>query len=223
MHTRLFLGLGLGIALLLAGGFYYVNTNVFKNSTTSVSTTTSVGDIGVNVQGGDVEIINIENPLVPQPSLDRPVTVDAEIPENVAQQLRTNISILTTELKKSNMQMNLWMELGNNRKIAGDAEGAQEIWEYITKVAPNHYLAYSNLGDLYMHTFKDYPTAETNFKKSIELKPSHVDGYRNLYMLYHYLYKTDTTADGDILGAGLKANPDHPDLLQLLGEYQGGR
>jgi len=222
--TRTFLIAGVGIAVLIAGGFYYLSTKTAKAPAPgSVSTSTPIGDIGVNVDGGEVEIINIENPSVPQPSLERPLTIDPAIPQLVADQLRTNIGILTTELKKNNMQMNLWMELGNNRKIAGDTQGALEVWAYITEVAPSHYLAYSNLGDLYMHTLKDYPQAEANFKKSIELKPSHIDGYRNLYMLYRYLYKTDTELGGDILGVGLKANPDHPDLLQLLGEYQSGR
>ncbi len=211
---------GLLFAALIGVGFYMLNTGAFtflQNSSGGIS----LG--GTGLDGADVEVINVENPSIPQPSLDREVTIDPAIPEHVAQQLRTNIQILTEGLRKDNMRMNFWMELGNNRRIAGDTEGALEVWTYITQVAPNHYLAYSNLGDLYMHTLKDYPKAEASFTKSIELKPKHVDGYRNLYMLYHYLYKTDTELDGDILAQGLRANPDNPDLLQLLGEYQAGR
>jgi len=222
--TRAFLFVGLGVAALLVGGLYYWNArSTAPLSNESVSTTTALGNLGIKVDGGDVEIINIENSSVPQPSLERPLIIDPTIPEHIAKQLRINIGILVAELKKENARLNLWIELGNNRKIAGDAEGAKEAWEYVTKVAPSHFLAYGNLGDLYMHTYKEYPKAELNLKKSIELKPTQIDPYRNLYMLYHYLYKTDTKADEEILSAGLKANPDNPDLLQLLGEYQSGR
>ncbi len=222
--TKLFLVVGVLAAVLLGVGFYYWNTgSLYIPGIHSVSTTTSVGNIEVEGEGENLKIISVENPSVPQPTLERTVTVKEDIPAQVAEQLRANIQILITELEKDNMRLNLWLELGNNLYIAGDIEGAEEVWKYITQVAPSHFLAYSSLGDLYMHSRKDYPQAETNLKKAVELNPAHIDGYRNLFMLYHYLYKTDTDLDGDILGAGLKANPDHPDLLQLLGEYQGGR
>ncbi|HVV38706.1 MAG TPA: hypothetical protein VHD31_00035 [Candidatus Paceibacterota bacterium] len=109
------------------------------------------------------------------------------------------------------------LQQGQDKKNAGDYRGAAAIWEGL---AESHsfisYIAYNNLADMYENVFHNYPSAEINYQKVVELKPDYIDGYRNLYMLYTvYGYKSGTSAAADILAQGLKANPNNPDLLKL--------
>ena len=106
---------------------------------------------------------------------------------------------------------------GQDKKNAGDYRGAAAIWESValsnTFVS---FIAYANLGDLYMNFIMDYPQTEVDLKQVISLKPDYIDAYRNLYMLYTaYGYKVGTSAAADILAQGLKNNPNNPDLLKL--------
>ena len=109
------------------------------------------------------------------------------------------------------------LQQGQDKKNAGDYRGAAAIWESValsnTFVS---FIAYANLGDLYMNFIMDYPQTEVDLKQVISLKPDYIDAYRNLYMLYTaYGYKVGTSAAADILAQGLKNNPNSPDLLKL--------
>ena len=124
-------------------------------------------------------------------------------------------------LKSDPKRTDIWLQLGLNRKIGSDFTGAIEAWDYVTAVASGatRSVAYGNLGDLYMYFLKDFPKAELNFKQAIVLNPQNIDYYRTLYYLYRDVYKQNTSAAGDILKQGLKANPDNSDLIELQAEY----
>ena len=84
-----------------------------------------------------------------------------------------------------------------------------------------NYIAYGDLGDLYMNFDVNYPKAEANYKAAIAIKPTVIDYYRDLYTLYTSFYKTGTSAAADIVALGLKNNPNNPDLLQLQAQLKG--
>ena len=90
----------------------------------------------------------------------------------------------------------------------------------MTKVAPTNYIAYGDLGDLYMNFDVNYPKAEANYKAAIAINPHVIDYYRDLYTLYTSFYKVGTGAAANILAQGLKANPNNPDLLQLQSQIE---
>jgi tetratricopeptide (TPR) repeat protein len=130
---------------------------------------------------------------------------------------------MVAQLKQDPSQLKLWLTLGSYRKMAGDYEGARDAWEYVAAAAPSSFVAFNNLGDLYMNFLKNYPKAELNYRKVIAVRPDYIDTYRNLYTLYHYLYKTNTTAAADILKEGLKNNPNNPDLLAIQAQMKSGK
>jgi tetratricopeptide (TPR) repeat protein len=110
-------------------------------------------------------------------------------------------------------------------KIAGDFEGASDVWKFVSAVGPTEAqaTAFGNLGDLYMNFIKDYPKAEESYRQAINLKPDEISYYRDLHMLYRYLYKTDTTLAADILVEGIEKNPNNEDLLRLQAEYNAAK
>jgi tetratricopeptide (TPR) repeat protein len=162
---------------------------------------------------------------VMQPSLSRPYIITAELPEDAKTILRSNVEKIVAELKENPEHFETWFELATHYKIAGDYKGAEEIWQYITVNAPAnmHYVAWANLGDLYMNFIKDYPKAEEYYKKAIALKSDEISLYADMYRLYRYLYKTDTSAAADILAEGLRSNPGDKDLHTLQDELKSGK
>lgn len=224
--TLVYFGIGLAGAVLLAGIFIFwqgiipipfLPTNNNATSTTASTTSTTIGDVSFMGANGNVELVSIGDVAVP--SLDGEIKIASDIPESVRKQLRTNEEILIQKIKKDPLQLDLWIELGNNRRIAKDYDGAIEAWNYVSKVSPTDYVAFNNLGNIYMSILKDYPKAEVNFKQAIAVRADIVDVYRNLFDLYCYYYKTDTNAARSILELGIKNNPKDTDLKSLLEEY----
>jgi len=150
------------------------------------------------------------------PSLSGDIKIDASLAPDVQAALRAQENTLIGQLKTNPARLDVWLQLGTDRKIAGDYDGAIVAWDYVAANKSNiQYIAYGNLGDLYMNFLKDYPKAEANYKAAIALQPTFIDYYRDLFTLYTSFYKTNTTAAADIVAQGLKANPNNPDLLQL--------
>lgn len=226
-NTYSCLGLGVAIVVLIGGGIFFINK---KNggaagtvsTTTPASTTNITSDLGngVSVTGpGKVELIDTS---VPPPSLTGAISISPSLSADVRAALEAKEQALIVELKKDGARVDLWLSLGVYRKIAGDYTGAITAWNYVAAVGPAsiNYIAYGNLGDLYMNFQVNYPKAESNYKKAIAIKPTVIEYYRGLYTLYRYDYKVGTSAAADILAQGLKANPNNPDLLQLQQQLQ---
>jgi tetratricopeptide (TPR) repeat protein len=207
--------IGLCIALLLVGGFYWISTHqstVPQNAVGKPLATSSISLEGVTGSGDyTVEQVPIEPPTLGA------ISISKDLPVDVQTILHSKIDAQYTILRKDPTRVDVWLQLGVNRKIGGDFAGAVEAWDYVTAVAPDaiRAVAYGNLGDLYTYFLKDYPRAELNFKQAIALSPQKIDYYRTLYYLYRDVYKTNTTAASDILKQGLAANPGNTDLLQL--------
>jgi hypothetical protein len=223
------LTIGIGIAVILAAVFLYWQQPSFFNFSKSSSTGTSTAMIdfgnGIKVpaNGEGVPILPIENSQAVPPALDRKIVIPSSIPTDAATILKQKLEEDNAILKENPDQLIVWLQYGIYLKIAQDYEGARQTWEYVATAAPSNYVAYFNLGELYMGILKDYPKAETNFKKVIELRPDLADGYRDLYTLYHYAYKVGTGADAAILEQGLKANPGNKDLLTLQEQLKSGK
>lgn len=232
-NTATPLAIGIATAALIGGIFFIVNRssisapteNEHASSTSETRTGTSSAQIdlgnGVKVpaSGEGVSIFPIENPSAKAPSLNRQFIVSLEMDASAKVSLQKKIDDLVASLKTDSEQLRLWTQLGGYLKLAGDYMGARDAWEYVAAAAPSNYVAFNNLGDLYMNYLKDFPKAETNYKKVITVKPEYIDSYRNLHTLYTYLYKTNTTAAKDILILGLSKNPDNKDLVALLEAY----
>lgn len=229
-ETRYYAGAGLALALLLLAGFYVLRGREEGSPAGGSATTTAaaasstapgVGNVTVMPDGSKVELISTEVDAQPPkaPSLTGEIYVASDIPAEVQAQLRANIVEIISRLTKNPKDLGLWLDLGNNRRIAKDYTGALDAWGYVAQAAPGDYVAFNNLGDLYMSVLKNYPKAEENYKRAIAIRPDVSDLYRSLYTLYLYYYKTDTSAARDILALGIKNNPSDQGLKALLEEY----
>lgn len=199
-------------------------SNIATTTDQTGSSTLITSDLGNGITAtgpGKIELVPIDEGT-PPPSLTGELVFASTLSPEVKAALQAKEDSLIAELKRTPNRLDLWLQLGLYRKMAGDYIGAKEAWEYVSKTgAPNiTYIAYGNLGSLYLDVLKDYPKAEANYKAAIAINPTFIDYYRNLYVLYSSLYKTNTRAARDIIDAGLKANPNHPDLLKLKAELE---
>lgn len=112
-----------------------------------------------------------------------------------------------------------WMSLAMNRKGSGDYAAARDAWEYVVTLNPSYLVPYSNLGDLYHYSLKDYPRAEKNLLEVIEIDPTYVVGYVNLFDLYHLSYKRGGAVAEQALLKGLSVIKNDPLLLSKLADY----
>jgi hypothetical protein len=226
-NTYTWLGLGIILAAAIVLGVFFVRPKAAQAPATTPIGTTTVTDLGngVSVTGsGSYTITPVSGASVPPPSLARPMTFSADLSVDAVAALRSQETTLIAQLKKDSTNAGSWMKLATARKIAGDYQGAADIWNYIVAVgsASISYVAYGDLGDLYMNFVKDYTKAEASYKAAISLKPDVIDYYRALYTYYHFILKNNVKAEA-ILQAGLKANPGNGDLLELEVELQSGK
>ena len=226
-YTQKWVGLVFGVVVVVAGVLFFMHSRTAfapttgGNAQTSGVATTSLGH-GVSVSAPSGTVVKLippasGAPIVAEPSLSGPIIISTDLPADAGTLLKTKETAVIAALQKDPTDANAWLSLGIDRKIGGDYAGAAAAWEYVAKLAPHStaYIAYGNLGDLYMNYLKNYPVAESDYQKAIAINPQVIDYYRSLYTLYKYLYKTNTSAAADILAQGLKANPGNADLLQL--------
>ncbi|MBI5816845.1 MAG: hypothetical protein HZB09_00250 [Candidatus Yonathbacteria bacterium] len=210
------------VFVLVVGLGVYVYQDIKKRGVEAPQTPSPASSVGIQSTGDyTIKQIPIENPgsKVPTPNLNRALSFSGDLSTEAKKILTDNIKHLSDNLKKDSSQWNDWLELGIQRKVAGDYEGAREIWEYAAVLAPESYVPWNNLGDLYAHYLKDYSKAEQNFKKALILKPDYIGGYRALYELYRYSYKEKANLAPQILKDGLAKNPKSTDLMVLLAQY----
>jgi hypothetical protein len=242
-NNSYWLGAGILIAALLVIGFFFMRPgvegkpshNTAPTTTTGITgTSTATGTNDVNLGNGviahlppgtHIEQVNTGSTKVQPPSLVGAINISPTLDPQAQTILRQKEETLITELKAAPTRVDLWLQLGVDRKIGSDYQGAADAWNYVAKVGPAslNYIAYGDLGDLYMNFVKDYPKAETNYKAAIAINPKVIDYYRALSGLYVSFYKTGTGAANAIVAEGLKANPNNPDLLQLQASLKAGQ
>ncbi len=112
-----------------------------------------------------------------------------------------------------------WLELGAYRRMIGDNDGALEAWHFLSKIRPNAFVAYHNIGDLYAFTIRDYDQGEKYLLKSIAVGPGNIQGYMALTNLYSIPEFGKQEEAPKVLLKGIANNPEHSDLYLILGGY----
>lgn len=189
------------IIFAFVGGGYYIYNNFFLSSDVLYE------DI-ITDEAADTSSISV-------PDLDRIVINDDSLPEDAVLILENKIKELSDELRVASDNLSNLIELGTYRKIAGDYEGARDVWEYATKIRPNGSVAFQNLGDLYAYYIKDAVKAEQNFLKAINNGPTEIFLYFKTADFYRYVVK-DIDKTRHIVQEGIDANPDSEELKDLL-------
>ena len=196
------------------------STTLLTSTSTASSTTVDLGN-GQSVTLPAGAKLTVINPGAQTPSLTGTIKISPTLPVDAQATLRMQEQTLISQLKSTPGRLDLWLQLGVDRKIAGDYQGAIDAWSFVAKAGDKtiNYIAYGDLGDLYMNFLHDYPSAETNYKAAIAINPKVPDYYASLATMYHSFYKQNTSASADILAAGLKANPGNQELLDLQSQF----
>jgi len=138
-----------------------------------------------------------------------------------------NLANAYSELEKYSLAINFYLDaldhnpghipsltnLADCYEACGDLNKAEELFEYITKIAPENALAFFNLGNYQLRQNR-HIDAVNNYKKTIELETSFVDAYYNIAWVL-----TEVKAFDEALNyaeKGLKLDPDHEDLKKIL-------
>lgn len=153
------------------------------------------------------------------PDLSRKVVNYGKINEPSFENAAKNIADLTKGLQAEPKSEPKWLDLAAFRKMVGDYEGAVEILNYIAVLWPNHYVPFNNLADLYQFYLKNYPLAEKNWLKVIEIRPDYIDAYTNLYALYNDSYQGQKEKALPILLKGLQNNPESITLMVYIARH----
>ena len=63
-------------------------------------------------------------------------------------------------------------------------QDAQNYYQKVLKIDPNHFTALNNLGAIYQ-SIKDHQKAKSCYEKAIEINPNYADAYNNLGLVFH--------------------------------------
>ena len=148
------------------------------------------------------------------PSLDREINITANIADETKELAKSKIEEVRGNLRENADLRSSWLDLASYYKLIGDFEGAREVWEYMISKDDSDYVPCYNLGNLYGYYLKDFGKAEEYYNKAIEKNPNYIASYATFYDFYIDYEKPDL-AEG-VLIQGLEANPDNPELTQLL-------
>ena len=218
------------VVLIVGGYFLWTRTRVspaVTNATTTATTTSTIVQTATSSTGSSVAALAdgaytihmvppAERPTAPNYSA--PLKFDMSASSDLRADLQTQFASVKTALTKEPMDFNAWLSLGKVRLIAGDEQGAKQVWEYVSNVWPTNEVSFNNLGDLYTNYLKDYAKAESNYLISIKNKPSNAAEYNSLFNLYYVLGYNKAKAEG-ILKQGIAAAPKAIDLQVLLARY----
>ncbi len=153
------------------------------------------------------------------PDLAKLIVVTASLSEEEKKFYTDKIKEISEVLKKDNTLISHWMDLGTYKKNIGDYKGAEEIWKFVSLNRPQYEVVYMNLGDLYRFYLKDYPQAEKNLMKGLEIKADYIPAYLSLHDLYRFSYLQKSDQADDILKRGIEKNPKSLDLHVRLAQY----
>lgn len=205
--------IGIITALILAGVAYiiYRDFTGLQNSNDANGPGYTIKELST----GEISNISVQTSNIPVPDLNRMVMNNKDLPPEAVEIVEKNIRSLSEELKRNPDQLDQWLDLGIQRKTAGDYEGARDAWDYATAIRPSGSVAFQNLGDLYGYYLRDNMKAEQNFLKAIQNSPSDIYLYFKLNDFYRDVLK-DVAKARSLVEQGFKANPSSAELQSLL-------
>lgn len=153
------------------------------------------------------------------PDLSLPIVDYGNLDPAAIKVLTENVQGLVKDLKNDPLNEEKWLKLGIYRKMLRDYKAAVEILNYIVVLWPKDYVPFNNLADLYQYYIKNYPLAEKNWLKVIELKPDYSEAYQNLFTLYSTAYKDKQDQALPTLLKGVSQNPHSTDLMVVVARY----
>jgi len=203
------------IVILIIGvgvfGYYFATDLGFikpkVSNTNGSSQSTSTIQIAPGVEAEIIETVPKGNENIPKPNLNRSVVIPSSFSPKAAEITQKKIQEVVSLLKIDPKSYDNWNELATRRKMIEDYKGAEEIWIYLTKIAPKNFIAYVNLGDLYGYYLHDNHKAEATLLAGIELLPHSVELYVRIVDFYTVVMK-DPRKARNFLKASMVKYPD---------------
>ena len=159
--------IGIITALILAGVAYiiYRDFTGLQNSNDANGPGYTIKELST----GEISNISVQTSNIPVPDLNRMVMNNKDLPPEVVEIVEKNIRSLSEELKRNPDQLDQWLDLGIQRKTAGDYEGARDAWDYATAIRPSGSVAFQNLGNpIRLLSSRQYESGQ-NFLKAIKI------------------------------------------------------
>ncbi len=173
---------------------------------------------GYTVKVEDSSQKSSQQSLVP-PEVEVPVVDYGNLEPAFMKILTENVQFLIKELKTNPQNEGGWLQLAIYKKTLRDYKASIEILDYVAILWPKDYIPFNNLADLYQFYVKNYPLAEKNWLKVIELKPDYTDAYKNLFALYDTVYTEKREKALPVLLKGIDSNPKAIDLMISAARY----
>ncbi len=180
-----------------------------------------------SLQGNQNATTTDDNPTItilppnPAPSeLDRPLVFkNSNLSDAQKQTIEDKIKELIADLRKNPGHYEAWLDLGLNRKDAGDYEGARDAWERAVLVDPSRSVAYGNLGVVYGFYLGNQPLAEKNFNEAINIDPQFLYLYGQFSDFYKNIVK-DIAKAKEVLRRAQDANPkDRAEIQKIIDSF----
>jgi hypothetical protein len=181
MQTKHYVALALVIGLAIGIGGWLVLAPKSAVAPTSQTASTTVTDLGggnsITTTGSSTITVINEQQGASKPPAVPSITFSANVPTDAKAALQVQYNTYAAQLKTAPTRVDLWLQLGVVYKIAGDYQGAITAWTYVAHSAssPSDYVAYGDLGDLYLNFTHEYAKAEASYKTALVLKPNDAD------------------------------------------------
>jgi len=109
----------------------------------------------------------------------------SSFPQQIVEKRRQELKELVNEVNKNPSNIDAWIQIGIVKKFFNDYIGARDAWEYASLIDSDNSLISANLGNLYTLYLKDYPKAESSFRRAVVTDPQ-----ESYFLAFADLYKT---------------------------------
>ncbi|MEK7109544.1 MAG: tetratricopeptide repeat protein [Patescibacteria group bacterium] len=183
MQTKHYVWLAVVVGLAVGiGGWLLFTPKTAVAPASSMTASTTIIDLGNGTQlvtTGGAKIIetDILVPAAPKPPAVPALAFAAGTSADLQAALQSQYKTLAVQLKTAPTRVDLWLQLGIIYKIAGQYPAAVTAWTYVAHSgsSPSNYVAYGNLGDLYLNFTREYQKAEASYRGALKLQPSNAD------------------------------------------------
>lgn len=179
MQTKHYVAAALAAGIIIGGALWFIFAPRAAQAPASPSaSTTSTTQSGVTIQTtGSSTITVTEQSTAPKPPALRQPQYSASTSADVKATLAGQYDLLASQLRAAPTRVDLWLQLGVLYKIAGDYAGAEAAWTYVAHFGPAsiNFVAYGDLGDLYLNFLHNYAAAEASYKLALKGAPTNAD------------------------------------------------
>lgn len=172
--------------LILALGSYFIFRDIYKNNPESTNINAVPSDIASSTNSViSAETIKLDCSEL-KDFLDRSFIFSGNFNEQTKNIYAKKIDTTIGLLKENCNYFEAWIDLGLHSKSIGDFEAAKFSWETASRINPESFLPYHNLGNLYGFSLKDLDKAEEYYLKAINKNFDSLNSYSDLADLYFY-------------------------------------